>query len=242
MAEHLALAGRRQNDELVAEVAADRAGLRPHRNGGQAEPRERAQVSGELLVVGMARARLIEVEGIGVLHQKLARAHHAEARPHFVAELPLDVIEIERQILVGAHRGAEDLGDHLLVGRAVQHVAIVPVADAQHLLAVIVVAPGFAPEVGRLDGRHQDLDRAGAVLLLADDGADLVQHPDAERQPGVAARRLLPDHAGAQHQPVRDDLRLLRRLLQNRQEITGKTHWTGSTRIRTRGNASGRAL
>ena len=181
----------------------------------------------------MARADLVEVERIGVLHQELARAHHAEAGPDLVAELPLDMIEIERQILVGAHRGAEDLGDHLLVGGPVQHVAVVPVADAQHLLAVVVVAPGFAPEISRLNGRHQDLDRAGAVLLLADDGADLVQHPDAERQPGVAARRLLPDHAGAQHQPMRDDFRLFRRLLQNGEEVTGKTHGSGlrGTRI-----------
>src|SRR3984885_12863774 len=227
MAEHFALAGRRQNDEFVAEVAADRARLRPHRNSGQAKPRESAQVSGELLIVGMARADLVEVERIGVLHQELARAHHAEAGPDLVAELPLDMIEIERQILVGAHRGAEDLGDHLLVGGPVQHVAVVPVADAQHLLAVVVVASGFAPEISRLNGRHQDLDRAGAVLLLADDGADLVQDPDAERQPGVAARRLLPDHAGAQHQPMRDDFRLFRRLLQNGEEVTGKTHGSG---------------
>ena len=177
----------------------------------------------------MARADLIEVERIGVLHQKFARTHHAEAGPHLVTELPLDVIKIERQILVGAHRGAENLGDHLLVGRPVQHIAVVPVADAQHLLAVIVVASGFAPQVSRLDGRHQDLDRAGAILLLADDGADFVQDPDAERQPGVTARRLLPDHAGAQHQPMRDDFRLFRRLLQNGQEITGKTHEAGST-------------
>ena len=215
----------------------------PHRNGGQAEPRERAQIGGEHLVVGMARARLIEVERIGVLHQELARAHHAEARPHLVAELPLDVVEIERQILVGAHRGAEDLGDHLLVGRPIQHVAVVPVADAQHLLAVIVVASGFAPEVGRLDGRHQNLDRARAVLLLADDGADLVQHPDAERQPGVAARRLLPDHAGAQHEAMRDDLRLLGRLLEDRQEIAGKTHAGRSAdRIRARRRRPGPGL
>ena len=195
-----------------------------HRNGGEAEPREGAQIGGKHLVIGMARAGLIEVERIGVLHQEFARAHHAEARPHLVAELPLDMIEIEWQILVGAHGGAEDLGDHLLVGRPVQHVAVVPVADAQHLLAVVVVASGFAPEISRLDGRHQDLDRPGAVLLLADDGADLVQHADAERQPGVRARRLLPDHASAQHQPMRDDLRLFRRLLENWQEITGKTH------------------
>ena len=216
----------------MGKVAADRAGFGAHRNGGEAEPREGAQIGGELLVVGMARARLIEVEGVGVLHQKLARAHHAEARPHLVAELPLDVIEVERQILVGAHRGAEDLGDHLLVGRPVQHVAVVPVADAQHFLAVIIVASGFAPEIGRLDGRHQDFDRACAVLLLADDGADLVQDPDAKRQPGVAAGRLLADHAGAQHQPMRDDLGLFGRLLEDRQEIAGQTHQASEVSIR----------
>ena len=228
MAEHLAFAGRGENEELVREVAADRTGFGAHRNGGQAKAGERAQIGGEHLVIGVARARLVEVEGIGVLHQELARTHHAEPRPNLVAELPLDVVEVERQVLVRANGSAEDFGDHLLVGRSVQHVAVVPVADAQHLLAVVVVAPGFAPEIGRLDRRHQHLDRAGPVLLLAHDGADLVQDPDAERQPGVAARRLLSDHAGAQHEAMRDDLRLFWRLLEDRQEITGKTHAAGS--------------
>ena len=134
-------------------------------------PREGAQIGDEHLVVGMPRAGLIDVERIGILHQEFAAAHQAEARPHLVAEFPLDVIEIERQILVGAHIGAEDLGDHLLVGRPVEHVALVAVLDAQHLLAVGLVAPALAPQIGRLDGRHQQFDRAGAVLLLAHDAA-----------------------------------------------------------------------
>ena len=174
----------------------------------------------------MAGAGLVEVEGIGVLHQELARAHDAEAGAHLVAELPLDVIEVQRQILVGAHIGPEDLGDHLLVGRAVEHLALVPVLDAQHLLAVGVVAAGLPPEVGRLDGRHQELDRAGAVLLLADDGVDLVEHAQPERQPGIDAGRLLSDEAGAQHQAVGNDLRLFRRLAEDGQEIAAQTHGT----------------
>src|SRR3546814_17856950 len=48
------------------------------------------------------------------------------------------------------------------------------------------------------------------------------QHPEAERQPGVDAGAGLADHAGAQHEPVRDDLRLLRRFLQGRHEILRK--------------------
>ncbi len=36
--------------------------------------------------------------------------------------------------------------------------------------------------------------------------------------------RLLADHAGAQHQPVGDDFRLLGVFLENGHEITGQTH------------------
>jgi hypothetical protein len=39
-----------------------------------------------------------------------------------------------------------------------------------------------------------------AVLFLADDLLDLLQHPQAQRQPGIDAGGLLPDHARAQHQ------------------------------------------
>ena len=224
VAEHLALAGRGEDQELVAEVAADRAGVGHHRDRGHAEPREGAEIGGEHAVVGVPGAGGVEVEGIGILHQELAAAHHAEAGPHLVAELPLDVIEVERQVLVRLDRGAEDLRHHLLVGRAEQHVALVPVADAQHLLAVVVVAAGFAPQVGRLDRRHQDLDGPRAVLLLADDRADLGEHTQPERQPGVDTGRFLPDHARPEHQPVRDDLRLLGRFAKKGQEVAAQTH------------------
>ena len=112
----------------------------------------------------------------------------------------MQVIEIERQILVGPHIGAEDLGDHLLVGRPVQHLALVAVVDAQHLLAVGLIAAALAPQIRRLDGRHQQFDGAGAVLLLAHDPAHLVEDAQPQRQEGVNAGRLLADHAGAQHQ------------------------------------------
>ncbi len=224
MAEHLALARGGKNDELVREVAADRPGIGAHRDRLQAHPGEGAQVGDEHAVVGMPRAGLVEVEGIGVLHQEFARAHDAEPRPHLVAELPLDMVEVERQVLVGADRGAEDLGDHLLVRGPEQHVALVPVADPQHLLAIGFVAARFAPEIGGLDRRHEELDGAGAVLLLADDGIDPVEHAQAERQPGVDPGGLLSDQPGPQHEPVRDDLGLFRGLAEDGQEIAAQTH------------------
>jgi hypothetical protein len=81
----------------------------------------------------LPRAGLVEVEAVGVLHQELAAAHHAEARADLVAELPLDVVERARQVAVALHVVAEDRGDHLLVGRPVEHLAVVAVLDAQHL-------------------------------------------------------------------------------------------------------------
>ncbi len=51
-------------------------------------PREGAQIGGEHAGYRRARAFAVEVEGIGVLHQELARAHGAEARTDLVAELP----------------------------------------------------------------------------------------------------------------------------------------------------------
>ena len=212
----------------MRESAADRTALGHHRYRLETKPREGPQIGDEHLVVGMPGAGLVEIEGIGILHQELAPAHQAEARPHLVAELPLDMVEIERQILVRAHIGAKDFGDHLLVGRAVEHVALVAVLDAQHLLAVVVVAPALAPKLRRLDRRHQHLDRTRAVLLLAHDLLDLLEHAQAERQECIDAGRLLAQHAGAQHQAMGDDLRLFRRLAQDRQEVAGQAHGVGS--------------
>ena len=183
----------RPDDELVAKIAADRAGVGPHRHGLQPHAREGAQIGHEHLVIGAARAVGVDVEGVAVLHQELAPAHDAEARADLVAELPLDVIENARQVLVRAHRRAEDVGDHFLVRRAVEQIALVAVLDAQHLLAVVVVAPALAPQIGRLQRRHQKLDRACPVLLLAHDLLDL----SAARDGPAAATNRCPPTPGA---------------------------------------------
>ncbi len=99
-----------------------------------------------------------------------------------------------------------------------------PIADAQHLLAVVLVAAAFAPELRRLDGRHQHFLRTGGVLLLAHDAFDVLQHAKTKRQPGIDTSRGLPDQAGAQHQPVRGNLRLGRRFLHRWNEAARQAH------------------
>ena len=219
MAIHFALAGFGEDDEFVRQVAADRPGIGHHRDRLEPHAREGPQIGDEHAVVGMCRAFEVDVERVGVLHQKFAAAHQAKARPHLVAEFPLQVIEIERQILVGANVGAENVGDHFLVGRTEQHFALVPILDPQHLLTVVVVAPALAPQVGGLDRRHEEFDRAGAVLLLPDDPANLVENSQAEGKERINPRGLLTDHAGSEHQPMGRDFRLFRRFAQDGQKI-----------------------
>src|SRR5262249_2289540 len=72
--------------------------------------------------------------------------------------------------------------------------------------------------------RHQHLDRAGAILLLAHDPVDLAQHAQAKGQERIDAGRLLPQHAGTQHQAMGGDLRLPGGLAQDRQEVAGEAH------------------
>lgn len=57
-----------------------------------------------------------------------------------------------------------------------------------------------------------------------DDLLDPAQHPVAERQPGIDPRRLLLDHARAQHVAVADDLRLGGVFLEDGEEVAGETH------------------
>ncbi len=50
-------------------------------------------VGGAHILVGRGQALPVGVEGVGVLHDELAAAHQAEARPDLVAELGLDLVE-----------------------------------------------------------------------------------------------------------------------------------------------------
>ena len=95
----------------------------------------------------MCRARLVEIERIRILHQELTAAHQPEARADLVTEFPLDVIEIEWQVLVRLDVGTEDFRDHFLIGRPIKHIALMAILDAQHLLAVGIVASALTPEI-----------------------------------------------------------------------------------------------
>src|SRR5580658_2384963 len=218
------LAGRREHVELLRDVAADRPGVGAHRAEGESGASEDAGVGVVHGAIALAQRLLVEVEGVGVLHDEFARAHDAEARPHLVAELGLDLVEIHRQLAVAPELAPRDVGDHLLMGRAGDEIALVAVLDAQQLRSVLGPAPRLLPQLRRLDHRHHQLERPGAVHLLADDAFDFLQRAQAHGQPAVKSGREPPDEPRAQHQLVADDLSLCGGLLGGVDRVLRQPH------------------
>ena len=105
---------------------------------------------------------------------------------------------------MAANLAPKQVGDDLLMRWPQAEGALVAVGKAQQFGAVLLPAPRFLPQLGGLDHRHQQLQGAAAVHLLAHDLLDPPQYLEAQRQPGVEPRGQLADHAGAQHELMAD--------------------------------------
>ena len=151
----------------------------------QAEPREDARVGvvHSRGTIASAPSRSTSNEYASFIRNSRA-AHHAEARADLVAELGLDLVEVDRQLPVAADVLARDVGDHFLVRRAEQK------SRSCRSLIFSSCGPNLSQRpvsshssAGWTCGRVR-FERAGAVHLLADDLLDL-----AQRDAGRAASR-----------------------------------------------------
>ena len=174
--------------------------------------------------VGRVERRFVEMKRVAVLHQELARAHHAEAGPDLVAELQVDLIEVAGQLLVALHFAANDVGDDLFVRGAETEVALVAILQSQHFGSHLVPALRLLPQLCRLYERHQYFLRTAAVHLFADDRFDLAQHAQAERQPGIDPRGESADEAGAQHEAMARNVGVGRRLFESGNQQLTRAH------------------
>ena len=174
------------------------------------EPVEDPDVGVAVLLVGLLEAGVVDVEGVGVLHHELAPAQQARAGTRLVAVLVLDLVDRERQVLVGRVEVLHHEGEHLLVRGSEEVVAALAVLEPEDVGAV--VGPPVGRVVGLLGQQRGERQLLGAhvVHLLADDGLDPAQHPQPQRQPGVDAGRGTADVAGADEQPVARHLGVVR--------------------------------
>ena len=157
----------------MGEAAADGTAVRLHGLEGEAAAAEDAAVSLVHGFIGALRPGLVNVEAVGVLHDKLAAPDEPEAGPDFVPELHLDLIQVQGELAVGVDFPPHQVGDHLFVGGAETAIPAVAVLEAQQFLAVNLPAPRLLPQFGRLHGGEQHFLGSGPVHFLPDDGLHL---------------------------------------------------------------------
>ena len=156
--------------------------------------------------VRLAHAVIVAVDRVRVLHQELATAKQPEPRPELVAVLPLDLVDVLRQVAVRRQVTGREQRDDLLLRGAEDQLAIVAVGELEQVVAVQVVATGGAPRTRGKQDRHPDLLRAGRVHLLAHDRLDLAHRSQAHRHRCVDAGHDLADETATQQQAVARDV------------------------------------
>ena len=222
------LAGGRGGQELLGGRAAHGAGHRRDDLVVDAQALEDADVGVAVLRVGLLQAVVVQVEGVRVLHEELAAAQDAGAGARLVAVLGLDLVQRDRQVLVGGDLALHHVGEHLLVGGAQEVVVAAAVLEAEQVVAVLGPAAGRLVVVAGQQRGELDLLRAHRVHLLADDARDVLQHGLAQRQPAVDAGRDPADVAAAHQELVARDLGVRRVLAQGPEEQRRHTPDHGS--------------
>ena len=196
------LADLERREELLRCGAAHRAGHRRHDHVGQAEPVERAHVRDAVRLVRHLQAGIVDVERVRVLHRELAPSQQPGARPRLVTELPLDLVDRERQVLVGRVEVLHEQREHLLVRRREQEVRAASVLQAEEVVAVVRPPTARLVRLTRQQRGEVHLLEAGAIHLLAHDPFHVAVDDPTEREPGEAPRCDPADVAAAHEQAV----------------------------------------
>ena len=210
------LAGLGQRHVLDRSVATDLAGVGDNGQGLDVATLADVGVGLLHLVVLLLQALLRGGEAVGVLHDELAAAHQAKAGAELVAELVLDVVQVDGQLLVGAQLVAHQGRDGLLMRGAQDELAAVTVVKAHELLAIGIDTAGLTPQLGIDHNGHHELLGASSVHLVAHDVLDLADRAPSERQIGIQASSLLANHAGTKQQTVACKLGVGRILFERR--------------------------
>ena len=210
------LAGIGQRHVLDGGVAADLTGVGDNGQGLDIAALANVGVGLLHLVVLLLQALLRGGKAVGILHDELAAAHQAKARTELVAELILDVIQVDGQLLVRAQLVAHQGRDGLLVRGTQDKLTAMTVIKAHELLAIGIDTAGFTPQLGVDHNGHHELLGARSVHLVADNVLNLADRAPGERQVGIQTGGLLADHAGTEQQAVACELGVSRILFERR--------------------------
>ena len=92
--------------------------------------------------------------------------------------------------------------------------ALIAVLEAQKLLAVMLPAACFFPQVGGLHHGHEQFTKIGLFHFFAHDAADFFDDPQAKGQVDIQPRCKPTNHARPQQELVADHFRIGRGFLE----------------------------
>ena len=135
-----------KHHELFAARSAYRAGVR-------FDHTELKSKTSEYLFVGLLHQieltlhiRFIGMEAVAVFHQELTSAHQPETGSDLIAEFEVDLVEIERQLLIALDALAHEVDHHLFMGGTEYKRILFAVFKTQQFLAVLLIASALFPE------------------------------------------------------------------------------------------------
>ena len=228
--------------ELFGFEAAHRAGHGVHWHILQIETVENTLVGATLVHIRLDKAFLVEREGVGVLHDEFTATNQACTRAEFVTILGLNLVEGNRQILVGGVQVLDQQGEHFLMGRRQQVVGLMAILQTEDVVAILFPTVGGLIRFTRQQTGEVNFLSVDRSHFLTDDVFDLVQNIQAQRQPGPNTRSGLAQVAGTLQKLIRYDIGIGGILTQSAQEHGGHTkcfsHTLKTTQARGRNTQS----
>ena len=178
-------------------------------------------------LVGFAQAFVVHSKRVGILHDKFAPTQQTGAGSRLVTVLILDLVNIQRQILVGGIQVFHQQGKHFLVGGRQQHIGAFAVLQAEEIITVFFPPVGCLIGFSRQQRREENFLGSNRVHFLTHHILDLAQDPQPQRQPRVHARGGTANITCAHQQLVTGHLSVYRVFAQSSHEEVGQSKYHG---------------
>ena len=147
-------------------------------------------------VKGVLKAGRGCVKRVGIFHDEFSGSQNTKSWPRFVPEFGLNLVVINRQLLMTAQLSAGNVGNDLFVGRAEAKIAIMPVFKfEQQALVIKLPTSGFFPKLTGLRDRHQQFLSARSIHFFPHNVFYFSKHPKTEWHPRIDARGQFSDKA-----------------------------------------------
>ncbi len=147
---------------------------------------------------------LVDVKGIGVLHDEFTDPDQAEPRSGFVPVFVLDLVQVVGKVLVAAPIHGCSHREQFFMGRSQGVGFAIPVFQGEHVVPEGFPAAGLDIDFFRDNGRHQKFLGTFGIHFLADDFLDVFQDLLAHGHDHVNAVGDLFDHSSPDQQIAGD--------------------------------------